>query len=1259
MHLTVLPMLAVIFLAVNRVNCYKILVFSPATSKSHLISNGRLADELARAGHDVTVLELDFLQISGTTKSVKVAKKRIIGKFKHAEKFKEALTGFSKNAMDEPSFTENLKAHWAYQQAYNDLCAEFLEKDDIFYELKNEHFDGFFAEQINTCGFGYAHALGIERRFLIASCPFSGPVYELTGLPMPTSNVPFSTDMSVNPTYFERARNLLVTVIGNLENMILSNQLAAHFHLKFGENFPTPQTIARDVDVIFIATDEIIDISSTTLQNIVHVGGIGVDDDATDMDKIFMAEMQKGKEGVIYFSLGTVANTSTLDKQVMQSVLNIVQKYPDYHFLIRADEYDKNTRAYAKQVENAFVSDWLPQPAILHHPRLKMFITHSGYNSVVEAARAGVPLITIPFIFDQNLNSRAVERKGWGVRRDKRQLLTDPSAIEAAIDEILHKEGYTHQAHRIRDLIKSKPLSSAAKLVKTTEWAIKNGGLNELKFESRAEINITETNMNDALRQSHYLNIMWQLFAINENVQTIDDNNCCSVTSYAGVLSSGKPEQKNKSLIQFVPPKLTPGENETVKPAATVRFPRIPQKERRKKEKELRAKAVRQNASARNESARTPGQKPERSHYYTIHLVGLDEKCESHPVVGMDVSTVPVDPHFYATGKKRYNRRGKKHFKAAEVVQIQATEKKNKPVMDADGFIEVSNKHKAWNHTRKLTEQEIVQAVRLQQNRKVSQVNEISKLTESPPLPIEELLTSVETSEDANSFEDSFEQAAEIAEDVSNILISESDLTSESLELTPELAEDVNNKNRKCEKKNDSENSSSNVKKSVQTCSLDCPIQSMNTCAKDTEKEYISHNVECVPFEFNTLKLNFSIEYRLLMKHPTRMESSTSLMEFFRQQIVEPITKTLGEKNAEPADEVCKALQIKIETFKESLLEEINRAYAKTTEQEQEMKNEVAETVHHLIERIVEREMIHTQDAHSSSVELSDASVQNQNFLIDMSVAELVPPESPRRGVVFSDDEDLFKISPPISLDTLIKTEKLFSMTSSPTSPESDKMPSRKRAKRSLEDTVQMLSDDMKKVSKEEDSVSPPPSQTAAAVLPSPQNLPFVLPQVPVPFPNTMMQRWLGSPFANPVYLNAMNMFHPPKTSEEQLAALMKISLQAANFIKHVGPQQMQVPSQPESNADDIKIDVESDDGEVEVSPSPSTGDITENESSSSSSGVPLTSPASEGDSGAEKPFICMHNNCGKRFANKFLLKKHMFIHTGLRPHTCPHCHKK
>uniref|UniRef100_A0A914MU75 C2H2-type domain-containing protein n=2 Tax=Meloidogyne incognita group TaxID=654580 RepID=A0A914MU75_MELIC len=41
-----------------------------------------------------------------------------------------------------------------------------------------------------------------------------------------------------------------------------------------------------------------------------------------------------------------------------------------------------------------------------------------------------------------------------------------------------------------------------------------------------------------------------------------------------------------------------------------------------------------------------------------------------------------------------------------------------------------------------------------------------------------------------------------------------------------------------------------------------------------------------------------------------------------------------------------------------------------------------------------------------------------------------------------------------------------------------------------------------------------------------------------------------------------------------------------------------------------------------------------------------------------EKPFFCSWKNCQKRFANKFLLKKHHFIHTGLKPHICQFCKK-
>ncbi|CAA94845.2 Putative UDP-glucuronosyltransferase ugt-47 [Caenorhabditis elegans] len=464
---------------------YKILVFSPATSKSHLISNGRIADELAKAGHNVTLLEIDFLGIVDSTKSAKLVKKTIVRVPKKMQGFKNVIQSFSEGVMEDEGLFELLKGNIAYQTVYNDLCEEFLENEVMFNKLKDENFDAFFAEQLNICGFGYAKALGIQRKFLISSCPFFSHVYDYTSHPAPYASVPFISDMSPEPTYLERTNNLLRGITINTFFYFSHNRLTSIFRKKFGDDFPAITEIVRNVDIIFLATDEIIDFSSPTLPNLVHVGGLGVDDDTTEMGPVFEAEMKKGDKGVIYFSLGTIANTSTIDKKVMESFLEIVKKFPDYHFLIRADKNDKNTKDKATEISNVFVSDWLPQPAILHHPRLRTFITHAGYNGLMEAALAGVPLITIPFMFDQNLNSRAIEKKGWGIRRDKKQFLTEPNAIEEAIREMLTNPSYTKQAHRVRDLMRNKPMGARDRFIKTTEWVIQNGGVHELLTEGR------------------------------------------------------------------------------------------------------------------------------------------------------------------------------------------------------------------------------------------------------------------------------------------------------------------------------------------------------------------------------------------------------------------------------------------------------------------------------------------------------------------------------------------------------------------------------------------------------------------------------------------------------------------------------------------------------------------------------------------------------------------------------------------------------
>jgi UDP:flavonoid glycosyltransferase YjiC (YdhE family) len=53
-------------------------------------------------------------------------------------------------------------------------------------------------------------------------------------------------------------------------------------------------------------------------------------------------------------------------------------------------------------------SGWVPQRRILNHVAIGGFVTHCGWNSILESVCAGIPMLTWPFWADQNMNSRLV-----------------------------------------------------------------------------------------------------------------------------------------------------------------------------------------------------------------------------------------------------------------------------------------------------------------------------------------------------------------------------------------------------------------------------------------------------------------------------------------------------------------------------------------------------------------------------------------------------------------------------------------------------------------------------------------------------------------------------------------------------------------------------------------------------------------------------------------------------------------------------------
>ncbi|XVF61994.1 hypothetical protein PTKIN_Ptkin08bG0180700 [Pterospermum kingtungense] len=106
---------------------------------------------------------------------------------------------------------------------------------------------------------------------------------------------------------------------------------------------------------------------------------------------------------------------------------------------------------------------WAPQVEVLSHPSVGGFLTHCGWNSVMESAVNGVPMIAWPLSSEQKLNARMLtEDIGGSIRAKAAETdgLVGREEIKSMVQRILvDSEGQT-----IRERVKELKISAAKAL---------------------------------------------------------------------------------------------------------------------------------------------------------------------------------------------------------------------------------------------------------------------------------------------------------------------------------------------------------------------------------------------------------------------------------------------------------------------------------------------------------------------------------------------------------------------------------------------------------------------------------------------------------------------------------------------------------------------------------------------------------------------------------------------------------------------------
>ncbi|EPB67996.1 UDP-glucoronosyl and UDP-glucosyl transferase [Ancylostoma ceylanicum] len=359
--------------------------------------NKRVAEALAQAGHDVTVILVQTME--DAEKDVQFSKDVKV----HAL---NASSGITRSDMED--FQK--KAVFGKSQFRAKLRMSLtvtLQNKEFMQWLTDQKFDLAFVHMYHTCPIGLVHASKIPSWIWLNSGQLMDNVANAIGVPTPPSYVP---------------REIVV----NKETQI--------FREHWDPEFPDIMDLIKKCPLVMVNSNELYELPRPTLAKVINIGGIGVEyKDAKPLEGEFKKIAESGK-GIVVMSFGSVAHAELMPEHWKTAFLKAFAHFPDYEIVIRYGSDDLKDRL----PPNVHAHRWLPQADLLLHPNTKVFISHGGYNSLQESINSGVPLVTIALFGDQFKNSKIAAKHGFAVNLKKGTL--DEASIVAALKEVLNNE---------------------------------------------------------------------------------------------------------------------------------------------------------------------------------------------------------------------------------------------------------------------------------------------------------------------------------------------------------------------------------------------------------------------------------------------------------------------------------------------------------------------------------------------------------------------------------------------------------------------------------------------------------------------------------------------------------------------------------------------------------------------------------------------------------------------------------------------------
>ncbi|XP_055153397.1 UDP-glucuronosyltransferase 2B11 isoform X1 [Symphalangus syndactylus] len=456
-------------------SCGKVLVW--AAEYSHWMNMKTILKELVQRGHEVTVLA-SSASILFDPNDASTLKLEVYPTSLTKTEFENIVMQQVKRWSDIQKdsfwlyFSQEQEILWELSDIFRNLCKDVVSNKKLMKKLQESRFDIIFADPVFPCGELLAELFNIP--FVYSLCFTPGYTIERHsgGLIFPPSYIPVViSKLSDQMTFMERVKNIIYVLYFNFWFQMCDMKKWDQF---YSEVLGRPTTLfetMRKADIWLMRNSWNFKFPHPFFPNVDFVGGLHCKP-AKPLPKEMEEFVQSsGENGVVVFSLGSVIRNITAERAnvVATALAQIPQKVLWKFDGNKPDALGLNTRLYK----------WIPQNDLLGHPKTRAFITHGGANGIYEAIYHGIPMVGIPFFWDQPGNIAHMEAKGAAVRLDFHTMSS--TDLLNALKTVINDPSYKENVMKLSRIQHDQPVKPLDRAVFWIEFVMRHKGAKHLR----------------------------------------------------------------------------------------------------------------------------------------------------------------------------------------------------------------------------------------------------------------------------------------------------------------------------------------------------------------------------------------------------------------------------------------------------------------------------------------------------------------------------------------------------------------------------------------------------------------------------------------------------------------------------------------------------------------------------------------------------------------------------------------------------------